>query len=447
MTNPLSALGLNVGFLAVFGVIAAAWGQVKSIFTQITRLFLIKYEFTSFFEQAIPFYLQNEKNGFKRRGAGLRKFCARYLRSISKNKHKMFIFEIFNSEPTIFWQGIKPLIVSRSKPDKSSGESEILSVQFFRYTFNLEKLLKESLSQYEESVHGENCKADRKRFFIRSYMGTFGLLSHKDDADEPIGTKESTEGNGSEILLYDNYADIGYVNTTDCFENLALSKEAEDLIEEIKRWRNSEKWYKERSIPWKLGVLFYGPPGNGKTASVRVLGKTLDLPILCYDLATMTNQDFTRQWRKGVTNSSPAIALIEDIDAVFNGRTNIMPGGLTFDCLLNCLDGVSSNDGILLIITTNNIDKLDPALGIPNGHKEISTRPGRIDKMVFMGNPDQAGRLKMAKRILSGWEELIPKTVEEGANDSGAQFQERCCAIALTNYWQKQINQMEDKNE
>jgi hypothetical protein len=104
----------------------------------------------------------------------------------------------------------------------------------------------------------------------------------------------------------------------------------------------------------------------------------------------------------------PCIALIEDIDNVFHGRENISrkhgmmsflmaskkkdgeadqppPSPLTFDCLLNCLDGVDRCDGVFTIVTTNSIDKIDPALGqprkLPDGTVEfISSRPGRIDK-------------------------------------------------------------------
>ena len=60
------------------------------------------------------------------------------------------------------------------------------------------------------------------------------------------------------------------------------------------------------------------------------------------------------------------------------GRSSMTP--LTFDCLLNCLDGVERTDGIFTIISTNDISKVDPALGqprkMPDGVLEfISTRP------------------------------------------------------------------------
>jgi SpoVK/Ycf46/Vps4 family AAA+-type ATPase len=139
-------------------------------------------------------------------------------------------------------------------------------------------------------------------------------------------------------------------------------------------------------------------------------------------------------------SSAPGINVIEDIDAVFNGRNNIVnpEKGLTFDCLLNTIDGVENSDGVLTIITTNHVDKIDPALGTVNG--KISSRPGRIDSVVIMNPPDRSGKFKIAKRILNDYPELIEETLDEGENDSGAQFQERCTMLALNKYW-------EDKNK
>src|SRR5204863_3788660 len=82
-----------------------------------------------------------------------------------------------------------------------------------------------------------------------------------------------------------------------------------------------------------------------------------------------------------------------------------MPTPLTFDCLLNCLDGVERSDGIFTIITTNDISKIDAALGqprkLPDGAVEfISTRPGRIDKAVELTYMEVDDKKRMAKRIL-----------------------------------------------
>jgi SpoVK/Ycf46/Vps4 family AAA+-type ATPase len=167
----------------------------------------------------------------------------------------------------------------------------------------------------------------------------------------------------------------------------------------------------------------------------------------------------------------PCIALIEDIDNVFHGRENVarknqpmpflMPrrkdddGGdappptpLTFDCLLNCLDGVERSDGIFTIITTNDISKIDAALGqprkLPDGTLEfISTRPGRIDKAVELTYMESGDKKRMARRILGEYPEEHAKVLEfidryADLQETPAQFQERCGQIALAKFWKEQ---------
>lgn len=121
----------------------------------------------------------------------------------------------------------------------------------------------------------------------------------------------------------------------------------------------------------------------------------------------------------------PCIALIEDLDAVFHGRENIAGEYLTFDCLLNCLDGVERSDDVFLVVTTNHAETLDAAL----------TRPGRLDRILELTNPDLDGRFKLCKRILAEWPETWAETVVAGVNDTGAQFQDRCTQLALQKYW------------
>ena len=109
---------------------------------------------------------------------------------------------------------------------------------------------------------------------------------------------------------------------------------------------------------------------------------------------------------------------------------------LTFDGLLNCIDGVERSDGVFIVLTTNNIEKIDPSLGRPKSNeKELSTRPGRIDRVVELKPMDKECRLLFAKKLLSGYNEEIEKFVLLGEGDTGAQFQDRCAKRALELYW------------
>jgi chaperone BCS1 len=83
-----------------------------------------------------------------------------------------------------------------------------------------------------------------------------------------------------------------------------------------------------------------------------------------------------------------SIILLEDIDAIFHGRESVSDGRrgneggprVTFSGLLNALDGVRSQEGRILIMTTNHKDKLDPAL----------LRPGRADRCIELGNAKES---------------------------------------------------------
>ena len=118
---------------------------------------------------------------------------------------------------------------------------------------------------------------------------------------------------------------------------------------------------------------------------------------------------------------------------------------LTFDCLLNCLDGVERTDGIFTIITTNDLSKIDPALGqprkLPDGSTEfISTRPGRVDKAVELTYMEPADKKMMAKRILGEYPDEYLKMLEfidrfPDLPETPAQFQERCGQVALKCFW------------
>lgn len=82
-----------------------------------------------------------------------------------------------------------------------------------------------------------------------------------------------------------------------------------------------------------------------------------------------------------------SVVVLEDVDAAFQQRDSGegAGGSITFSGLLNAIDGVAAQEGRLLCLTTNHVERLDPAL----------IRPGRIDKRVEFGHaqPEQIRRL------------------------------------------------------
>lgn len=212
-----------------------------------------------------------------------------------------------------------------------------------------------------------------------------------------------------------------------------------EVLNDVKRWCKSEKWYAQRGIPWRRGYLFYGLPGSGKTQLCVHIAETLNIPIHIMHLSTMNNSEFERFW--GSTTTGLRIVLFEDFDSVFNNRIFLptegkMQSGLSFDTILNAINGVDDVKGLCLIITANDIKNIDPALAQVNELGSTS-RPGRIDKVIKFETSTRSQREAMANRICvdipeSEWKHLI----EAGQSDAMAQFQERCSSLALNYYWE-----------
>jgi chaperone BCS1 len=108
-------------------------------------------------------------------------------------------------------------------------------------------------------------------------------------------------------------------------------------------------------------MCLYGPPGTGKTTLSLAIANYTKRRVYCLNMNSLEND--ARMYQAFSAMSENAILLIEDIDKVFCGRDNVeQKAGITFSTFLNCMDGALYKHGILSIITTNHLDKLDEAL-------------------------------------------------------------------------------------
>lgn len=183
-------------------------------------------------------------------------------------------------------------------------------------------------------------------------------------------------------------------------------KVKQDLIDDVQDYLNpaTRRWYSNRGIPYRRGYLLYGPPGTGKSSLSLALAGFFKMRIYIVSLSSVTSNEenlstlFAELPRR-------CVVLLEDIDTAGlthtrednkssnasndNKDDDMEPGQLTkgtgptntnnnnngrlsLSGLLNILDGVASQEGRVLIMTTNHVDKLDKAL----------IRPGRVDMIV-----------------------------------------------------------------
>lgn len=216
--------------------------------------------------------------------------------------------------------------------------------------------------------------------------------------------------------------------------DLDLPPAAALFIQRLRFWLAGRTWYAQRGVPWKLGAGFVGPPGTGKTATIRALGFELGMPVLLFDLPTLNNTALIEAWTTEVSTYAPAIVVLEDIDRAFT-HDSAERGSVTLDCLLNLIDGVAVADGIVTILTANHPERLSSALFTKKHDGSYALRPGRVDYVVEFGLLSEAGRQKIAARVLAGHPEAIQELVQAGVDDTGAAFQLRCTEAAQQLYW------------
>lgn len=154
-----------------------------------------------------------------------------------------------------------------------------------------------------------------------------------------------------------------------------IIKEKQKIIDDILDFSSKESWYIKRGLSYKRGYLLYGPPGNGKTSFCLALANRFNKNIFFLNLNDIGKDNSLFTTFKNIGMNS--ILVIEDVDAIYGNRDG--KSRISFSALLNCMDGAFSKHGVITILTTNHIEKLDKAL----------IREGRIDIKMHIDNPDK----------------------------------------------------------
>merc|ERR1711953_1045255 len=185
----------------------------------------------------------------------------------------------------------------------------------------------------------------------------------------------------------ETYSDIG-----------GLEEQIQEIKEAVELPLTHPELYEDVGIKPPKGVILYGVPGTGKTLLAKAVANETSatfLRVVGSELIQKYLGDgpkLVREMFRVAQEHSPSIIFIDEIDAVGTKRYDSNSGGereiqRTMLELLNQLDGFDSRGDVKVIMATNRIDSLDPAL----------IRPGRIDRKIEFPLPDEKTKRRIFK--------------------------------------------------
>jgi proteasome regulatory subunit len=210
-----------------------------------------------------------------------------------------------------------------------------------------------------------------------------------------------------------------------------LKNQEQEIKEVIELPLTKPDLFKKIGIEPPKGVLLYGPPGTGKTLLAKAVAASTNSTFIEV-VGSELVQKFIGEGAKLVKEifelarqKTPTIIFIDEIDSLAANRIEVGTSGerevqRTFMQLLAEIDGFSNLGNVKIIGCTNRKDILDPAI----------TRPGRLDRLIKVGLPDEDARRDILKIHMSRMPQDndldVQKIIKETVDFSGAELKAVC---------------------
>ena len=176
-----------------------------------------------------------------------------------------------------------------------------------------------------------------------------------------------------------------------------LEEARQEIIETIEWPLRNPKRFSDMGIKPPKGIVLYGPPGTGKTLLARAVAGESEAnfisirgPELLSKWVGESEKAVRETFRKA-RQVSPSIIFFDELDALAPARGGGDDGSRVSERVVNQilteLDGLVELEGVVVIGASNRPDIIDPAL----------MRPGRFDRLVYVGAPSKEGRLNIFK--------------------------------------------------
>jgi len=281
-----------------------------------------------------------------------------------------------------------------------SADADTTQFQYNDHTFEINR-------QYKNPKGPENTKSSAYRGKPQWYLKTW--TADREDVRELLEEVAAAAFHRSKERVkihrmnnFGNWRSQGFSEGMK-LESLILEEgQREEIVHLMENFLQDKEFSRKYGTPWRIGFLLEGPHGTGKTSLVRAMAYEYEMDLYEVNVCNAEMDDATLK-RAMANIGEGEIALIEDVDAIFDNSddgpdTSVTPRGFS-----TAIDGVAEQPGRVLFMTTNNADMLT----------ERVTRPGRADHIFRLGlaTRDMARRLFL--KFNEGHNDMAMKFAEE----------------------------------